>query len=180
MSDDGLMVGGRGMGRAVFFVLAVVLVVVLFTTIGRFPPVVASHFDARGAPNGWSSRPAYAGLILLVGVVLPLAIVWLVRGVTRRGPQLLNIPAGDYWRRPEHAAEAVLRARAYMWWLASILAATSLGVHTLVIQANATAPPRLSTPAILTLLGGLLVAIGLWSAGWWLLLRPPTERRQTP
>jgi uncharacterized membrane protein len=180
MSDEGPLAPGLGIGRVVFLILAVVLVGVLFATLDRLPPVVASHFDARGAPNGWSSRAAYAGLILMIGVVVPLAVVWLVHAVTKQGPQLLNIPARDYWRRPEHGAEAVRRARAYMWWLSSIMAATALAVHGLVVHANATTPPRLSTPAILTLLAGVLSAIGLWSVGWWLLLRPPTSARRTP
>jgi uncharacterized membrane protein len=161
------------LGRGLFCVLVIGLVTLLVTTMGRLPPVVASHFDATGTPNGWSSREVYVVLILIIGAVLPLGIVWLVHTVTRHGPQLLNIPARDYWRRPEHGAEAVRRARGYMWWLACIMAGTSLAVHGLIVGANASTPPRLSTPAIVTLLGAVLMAIGLWSVGWWLLLRPP-------
>ena len=167
-------------GRALFAGLAAGLCVVLLATIGRLPPVVASHFDVHGSPNGWSSRAVYGALILLVGVILPLGIVWLVHGVTRQGPELLNIPARDYWRRPEHGAEAVRRARAYMWWLASIMAGAALAVHGLIIRANVSSPPRLSTPGIVALLGGVLLAIGLWSVGWWLLLRPPAAGWPTP
>jgi hypothetical protein len=60
-----------------------------------------------------------------------------------------------------------------MWWLACIMAGTSLAVHGLIVGAHASTPPRLSTPVMVTLLGAVLVAIGLWSVGWWLLLRPP-------
>ena len=168
-----LAVGALRLGRGLFWGLVAGLVMLLATTLGRLPPVVASHFDARGAPNGWSSRAAYAALILAVGIGLPLAIVWLVHALTRAGPELLNIPGRDYWRRPEHGAEAVRRVRAYMWWLACIMAATSIAVHGLIVRAHGTQPAALSTPAIVTLLGGVLVAIAAWSVGWWLLLRPP-------
>jgi len=179
MRDEAPPAAALRAGRGLFFVLAAGLLLVLLATIGRLPPVVASHFDAHGAPNGWSSRAVYGGLILLIGVVLPLGIVWLVHAVTRQGPELLNIPARDYWRRPEHGAEAVRRARAYMWWLASIMAGVALAVHGLIVRANASSTPRLSTPAIVSLLGGVLLAIGSWSVGWWLVLRPPPAGRPT-
>ena len=65
------------------------------------------------------------------------------------------------------------RVRAYMWWLACIMAAPSIAVHGLIVRAHGTQPPALSTPEIVSLLGGVLVAIAAWSVGWWLLLRPP-------
>jgi hypothetical protein len=46
-------------GRGLFWILASGLVALVLTTLGRLPPVVASHFNAAGTPNGWSSRPAY-------------------------------------------------------------------------------------------------------------------------
>ncbi len=77
-------------GRGLFYVLAVALIAVVMVTIGRLPPVVASHFDAAGLPNGWSSRPAYALLLVVVGVLLPLGVTALIVGLTRGGPARLN------------------------------------------------------------------------------------------
>ena len=97
-------------GRSLFYLIAICLTVVVLTTIRRLPPVVASHFDASGVPNGWSSRSTYVLLLLIIGVVLPLGITVLMTSLTRTGsPERLNIPARDYWARPEHAPEAVRR-----------------------------------------------------------------------
>lgn len=98
-------------GRGLFYVLATGLIAVVLVTVSRLPPMVASHFDAAGVPNGWSSRPAYALLLIAIGVLLPLGIIRLIISLTRRGPARLNIPARDHWTRPEHSEEAVLRVR---------------------------------------------------------------------
>jgi uncharacterized membrane protein len=163
-------------GRILFFILASGLAVLVLGTIRWLPPVVASHFDASGAPNGWSSRPVYAGLLLAIGVLLPLTVTTLVITLTRSGLARLNIPARDYWTRPEHAEEGTRRVRGYMWWLACIMAGTALLTHCLVVAANSRQPARLSTSAILTVLAGVIVGIGAWIAGWYRLLRRPDSR----
>jgi uncharacterized membrane protein len=158
--------------RALFWVLATGLVAVVLVTLGRLPPVVASHFDAAGVPNGWSSRPTYA-LLIAVGVLLPLGIIGLVTGLTQRDPTRLNIPAREYWTRPEHRQEAIRRVRAYVWWLGCVLAGTALLMHWLVLAAHAHQPPRLRTSAVLVVLGAVLLGIAGWTAGWYRLLRQP-------
>jgi uncharacterized membrane protein len=164
-------------GRTVFYGLAIGLIAVLLGTMGRLPPVVASHFDGSGAPNGWSSRPTYALLLVIIGVVLPIGITALSISLTRAGdPVHLNIPARDYWTRPEHRAEAVRRVRAYMWWLGCIMAGTALLIHWSVLNAHLHEPPRLSTRALLVVLSGVSLALGGWTIGWYRLLRrPPSE-----
>jgi uncharacterized membrane protein len=160
-------------GQAVFGLLAAGLIAVVLVTLGRLPPVVASHFDAAGMPNGWSSRPTYALLLLGIGLVIPLSTMGLIRAVTRQGPAGLNIPARDYWTRPENAPEAVRRVRAYIWWLGSIMAGTALMIHLLVLAAHQHQPPRLSTSAILLVIGAVVLGIAGWAAGWYRLLRRP-------
>lgn len=147
--------------------------VFVLATLGRLPEVVASHFDASGVPNGWSSRTGYAALLLLVGIILPLGIVAMVNGLTRRGPDRLNIPARDYWTRPEHAREAIRRVRAYMWWLGCIMIGLAGVTHGLILAAHTRHPPHLSSRGIILVIGAAFLAIGAWTAGWYRVLRPP-------
>jgi hypothetical protein len=163
-------------GRFLFYLLAAGLIATLAATLGRMPPIVASHFDGAGAPNGWSTRPVYALVLVGIGIVLPLATVALITRLTRDGPAGLNIPARDYWTRPEHAGRAVALVRAYHWWLASILAGTALSIHGLVLAAHRQVPPRLSTSAMVGVLVIVTLAIGGWAVGWYRLLRRPTGR----
>jgi uncharacterized membrane protein len=164
-------------GRGLFWILASGLVALVLTTLGRLPPVVASHFNAAGTPNGWSSRPAYALLLIAVGVLLPLVIIVLVGTLARSNLAQLNIPARDYWTRPEHSQEAARRVRAYIWWLGCIMAGTAGLMHWLVVAAHAHQPPRLSTSAVIAVLGAVLAGLAGWTAGWYRLLRRPSPGR---
>lgn len=160
-------------GERVFHLLAAGLIAILLMTIGGLPPVVASHFDAAGRPNGWSTRPVYVLVLLVIGVLLPLSIAWVIRGLTRQGVANLNIPARDHWVRPEHGPEAVRRVRAYIWWLGCIMAAMALLIHLLIVAAHAHDPPRLSSVGILLVLGGVVLGILGWAVGWYRLLARP-------
>lgn len=160
-------------GQGVFYLLAAGLIATVLITLGRLPPVVASHFDGAGMPNGWSSRPAYAIVLVFIGVLLPLGIMVLIRWLTRDGPDRLNMPARDYWTRPEHGREAVRRVQAYTWWLGCVMAGTALLIHLLVLDAHEQQPPRLSTSGIVLVLIAALLGVGAWAAGWYRLLRRP-------
>lgn len=164
-------------GRTLFWILALGFTLATLLTMSALPPVVASHFDAAGAPNGWSSRSGYVTLLLAVGVGVPGGVIALVHGLTQRGPDLLNVPSRGYWRLPAHRDEAVRRVRAYMWWLGCLMTATALAVHCLVLQAQAVQPPHLSTRGIVVVLSSLLAAVAGWVAGWYWVLRPPAESR---
>lgn len=160
-------------GKNLFWLLALGLGAYLLATLERLPPVVASHFNAAGVPNGWSSRPAYALLLLFIGVLLPLGVVGLLQAVTRHGLSSLNMPAREYWNRPEHREEGVRRVRGYAWWLGCVMSATAVIIHSLVLAAHTQQPPRLSTSTFVTTLGAILLGIIGWSIGWHRLLRQP-------
>jgi uncharacterized membrane protein len=161
----------------VFWILATAMVALVLGTIGRLPPVVASHFDIAGTPNGWSSRSAYGVLLITMGAVLPAGIIGLVHALTRRGPHLLNIPTREFWTRPEQRQEAVRRVRAHIWWLGSILAGMAGAVHILILWAHASTPPRLSSAGIWVVLCGVILLIGQWTARWYRMLRVPAAHR---
>jgi len=71
------------LGRGLFRVLVIGFILVVLVTLKELPPVVASHFDGAGVPNGWSSRLGYAVLLGAVGALLPLGIIGLVHLLTR-------------------------------------------------------------------------------------------------
>jgi uncharacterized membrane protein len=160
-------------GQLLFYMTAAALVAVVAATLEQLPPLVASHFNARGAPDGWLPRPAYTAFILAIGIVVPLGITGLITVLTRGGVSALNIPARDYWTRPEHTPEAVRRVRGYIWWLASVLVGTALAIHWSVLAANARQPPGLNTAEFLIVLGAVVFALGTWTVGWYRLLRRP-------
>jgi len=108
-------------------------------------------------------------------LVTPLGIVGMVRGLTRLGPGRINLPARDYWTRPEHAREAVHRVRAYMWWLGCIMTGIAAMIHGLILAAHTRHPPHLSSGGIILVIGVAILALGVWIVGWYRVLRPPTS-----
>src|SRR5687768_11899950 len=69
------------------------------------PPQVASHFDAQGRPDAWTTREEHVLMMSLLGIGLPLAMTALFWGVRFLPAAVINIPHRDHWlaaeRRPE-------------------------------------------------------------------------------
>jgi len=164
-------------GRTVFWWVTGGLAALVLGTIPRLPVVVASHFDAAGAPNGWSSRHGYVLLVLIIGIALPSGVIGVVHAVTARGAAGLNIPARDYWMDPSRQGQAVELVRSYIWWLGVLLTGIALAMHLVVLSANAMSPPHLRGGVIVPLLVAAFAGIGAWAVGWYRVLRPPGGSR---
>lgn len=146
-------------------VMVLVMILAAFYVVATgsaLPDVVASHFGAGGTADGAMTRRGY--LVLMIGVtsLLPLLIVAPMRLIGRVPGDLLSLPNKQYWLAPERAAQT--RA-----WLVDqcagfgiILSVFLCYVHTLVVRAHATSPPRLDE----RLMAGGTVAFGVLVAAW--------------
>jgi uncharacterized membrane protein len=82
----------------------------------QLPAVVASHFDARGAANGWQSKQAFFvvfAAVTAVGAFLIFAVPAVMAIVPR---QYVNLPNKDYWLAPERLAAAHQFLSAWFAW----------------------------------------------------------------
>jgi hypothetical protein len=121
---------------------------------GSLPPVVASHFTAGGAADGFMPRDGYLSLMLGMTVGVPLlvtALSWTVRLFPVR---LINLPDREYWLAPERAAQTVSYLANRGAILGTLVAAFMGFVHWLVLLANQRQPPHF--PESLFLPGSLL------------------------
>ena len=133
-------------------VIAVSTALLLGTGVS-LPPEVASHFGHSGAADGWMSRTAYLCLMTALVAVLPLflaATSGLLPKWSRRN-RLMRHP--EYWLAPPRraATEAFLESYACAFGIALCL--FMLGMHFLLIEANALTPPRLPMHAFFAVLG---------------------------
>jgi len=160
-------------GATIFWIVVAIGVVVVAGTLDVLPPTVATHFDAAGTANGWSSRRGYAIVLAVIGVGLPLLIVGVVGVFARRAPQWINLPHREIWLAELHRAEGIARAREHIWWLACVLAMTALGTHFALLGANTQQPPRLPLAAALGLIAFPLGCLVMWAVTWHRLFRPP-------
>jgi hypothetical protein len=135
----------------------------IWLSSGSLPPVVASHFVAGGAANGFMPRSAYLGLTLAVTVGLPLILALVMGSVTRLVPdRFINLPNRDYWLAPERRQETLDYLSNQGNRFAMLLCAFLCFVHWLVVRANAMQPPHFPESTLVTALPLFGVALLVW------------------
>jgi uncharacterized membrane protein len=150
--------------RPLFVLLLVIGAIVIGVTTDQLPAQLASHFAAGGAATGWMSRRGYLLLMLVFAVVMPLTIVASMSLLPRVSDKAINIPDPDFWLAPARREATFGFLTAHACWLGSLMIVFITGIHFLLIEANATQPPRLPVQPFLTLLVAFLVGIGTWAA----------------
>lgn len=138
----------------------------VWQTSRGMPAVVASHFGANGAADGFMSRGAYVATILFISVGTPLLVGFLPVAAAGKQGQRLNIPNREYWLADERRDATVAFVRLHGRWFAGALVVFLGYTHWLVVRANTQAPPVLSTVAMM---GGLGVFFA-YVAGWLMVL----------
>ena len=118
-----------------------VAVVFIFTTGASMPPIVASHFVAGGAANGFMPRDDYLHVMLALSAGLPLLLAVLGSITSRMPAGFINLPNRDYWLAPEREADTLSHLRKLGYRFGIILAVFLCFVHWLVVKANAHNPP---------------------------------------
>lgn len=100
------------------------------------PHIIASHFDARGIPNGWSSKPAFFGI--LAGTTVPAAV--LVFGIPRMisvtPRQFIHLPNKEYWLGPEQRTASMEFLSGWFAWFGCAVYALILVAFDYAVQAN--------------------------------------------
>ncbi len=150
--------------RLLFVTLALAAAFV-FATGSSLPPVVASHFVAGGAANGFMSRGAYLRFTITLLIGLPLLIAFLSSITSIVPARLINLPNRDYWLAPERQANTFSYLRKHSARLGVILAIFVCFVHWLVIQANTHSPPLFPERAFIIGMAVFLVGVVIWLGG---------------
>ena len=102
----------------------------------QLPDVVASHFNASGAPSGWAPKSGFFVIMVVVVGVSALAGFLAPRLIQRKPASKINLPNKDYWLSPEHADETWSFLRAQMAWFGCAILFVMLYGTSLAINAN--------------------------------------------
>lgn len=127
----------------------------------RLPERVASHFDAAGRPDGWSTRGSFVGLMLGM-TAFNAAVFLLIEQVVRRlPPKWINLPHKEAWLAPERAQRTRDRLGAHLlaMGLATVVLLDLLSAMTLAT--NSGAAPRLGNGAWILLAGFVAVTLAI-------------------
>ncbi len=128
----------------------------------RLPERVATHFDFRGRPNGWMSRPGDLLLIAALGFGVPLLLVGSCVAWRYLPASLVNLPHREYWLAPERRGQTAAYLVRHSLWLACLAVLFITCIHLLVVFANCQPVPQLSIPWFLVSLGCFLAGVGGW------------------
>jgi uncharacterized membrane protein len=146
---------------ASWLAVALVLFGVAFVaaTSGALPLKVATHFGRGGVPNGWMTREGYTWFALAFTSLLPLVVFGAIGWLPQRFPRLANLPHRDYWLATPRLPGTLAWMRGFGAATAFATALFSIGVHALILDANASTPARLDESLMFGLLATFLVAI---------------------
>ena len=141
-----------------FALLIAVAAVFVWLTALSLPPVVASHFGGAGYANSFTSRGAYVRFMLALVIGFPLLLHAVIGFAFRNRDARINLPNREYWLAPERREQTVSILRSTMRQFVTLLVVFLCYTHWLVVRANGSTPPRLSTA---WMFGGLMTFLAL-------------------
>lgn len=156
------------LGISVLF-MAISLVV----SYALLPLNVASHFNAAGQPDAWTSRAAHVLVMALVGLGLPLLLLTVFWGVRYLPVAIVNLPHREYWLAPERRRQTSTTVLELGLWFVILQNLFFLMIHWLVVVANRQAQVQLSW-GVWPVLAVYLLAVGGWLWLLWRRFRLPT------
>jgi len=159
------------------FVLLVLYAAVHFSNLyPQLPDVVASHFNARGAANGWQTKQAFFSVFIGVSVLAIVVGFGVPRIIAAVPAQLINLPNKQYWLAPEHRAETMAFLNAYFAWFACAIFLIIILTFDYAIQSNLH-PENPPNPARMWyVLAGFLLFSLVWVVRMLAkFLRPPSD-----
>jgi uncharacterized membrane protein len=144
--------------RFAFAILLGLVVLQALIYYPQLPAQLASHFDAAGHPNGWSSKLVYFALQAFIVLVVTGCFVALPALIEHAPPRLVNLPNKDYWLAPERRAATMASVASALTWFGCAGLGFIIVVTALVIDFNLGHERALPPIPMWTLLGGIVLS----------------------
>ena len=116
--------------RAIFVVLAAFAAIYFWSNYAELPDIVASHFDARGAANGWQPKSVFFAFFA-GAVAIAAFLTFGVPAIFSKMPtSMINLPNKEYWLAPERREESLaLLNRSFAWFGCAVLVVVTTAVN---------------------------------------------------
>lgn len=123
------------------------------------PDRVATHFGPSGVPDQWMSKGAFLGFMVFFPIGISLFMLLISRNLHRFGPNSLNVPNADYWRKPENFPTACLIMERWMERMCQWLIVFLGSMNGLIAFANRGSQVQLPMIPFFVLLGVFLLGV---------------------
>jgi hypothetical protein len=142
--------------------------------LARLPGRVAVHFDAAGAPNGWTTPRGFVAVDAALLLIVTMVMLGGVAASHFLPPSLINIPHRDYWFAPERRRETRARLLRHMLWMVCVAVGLLVTINHFLLAVNLRpGPPRLAAAELAVPLALFLVAVTVWTVRLFLLFPRP-------
>jgi len=155
--DKSLLMPRFSLPKLAFLLLAVYAAVHFSADYQQLPEVVASHFNGRGAANGWQTKSAFYTVLVGVSVLAAVVGFGIPAIIAALPPQYINLPNKRYWLAPERAAETRGFLTSHFAWFGCALFLLVIVTFDYAIQCNLQPGNPPSPTRLFLALGGFLL-----------------------
>jgi uncharacterized membrane protein len=149
--------------KLLFVLLAIYAAFHFSSYYSQLPEVVASHFNGRGVPNGWQTKPAFFGVFVAVSVLAAVVGFAIPRIIAVIPVELVNLPNKRYWLAPEHLAETTEFMKIYFAWFGCAVFLIIILTFEYAIQSNLHPENKADASRMWYVLAGFLVFTIVWA-----------------
>ncbi len=131
-------------------------------TQDALPPVVASHFNAQGRPDGYTDRADYVAMMMLLMAAFPLGAALLGTLFRSLPDRTINIPRRDYWLSPDRRQDSLNYLSGWLQSLSLLGVALLAFSHYILLKSNQDGQAHLELTPLLIGTGVFLAGLTIW------------------
>ena len=131
-------------------------------TQDALPPVVASHFNAQGRPDGYTDRADYVAMMMLLMAAFPLGAALLGALFRSLPDRAINIPRRDYWLSPDRRQDSLNYLSGWLQSLSLLGVALLAFTHYVLLKSNQDGQAHLELTPLLIGTGVFLAGLTIW------------------